>query len=212
MSADTWTAVFAGATALFTGAIAATGAWALIYAKRQLKQAHEAEMVHHLVRFIEQFESEPIVTYRRVTAEKRVKGTHYPVEAQNILNFFETIGLLVRRQYLDLEDVWSSFGYWMFNVHADLRDDIEQEQRDDASYYRDFCDLIERLREVEQEHGGSDDRPSRDEVLEFWRDEAKIGPGAPTRKRKVKATAKNTNQKQLDSGSGAPPAATASAT
>jgi hypothetical protein len=31
MSADTWTVIFAGATAAFTGAIAITGAWALLY-------------------------------------------------------------------------------------------------------------------------------------------------------------------------------------
>ncbi|HXM60519.1 MAG TPA: hypothetical protein VN950_06655 [Terriglobales bacterium] len=184
MSGDTWTVIFAGATAVFTGAIAITGAWALLYAKRQLAQARESDRVQHLVRFIEQFESEPLATYRRVTAEKRVRGTSYPTEAQNILNFFETIGLLVRREYLDVDDVWSSFAYWMFNVYADFREDIEQEQRDDPSYYQDFCTLIERLRKVEMEEGGRDDHPSKEEILDFWRDEAKLAAGAPVRKRK----------------------------
>ena len=190
MSADTWTVAFAGATAVFTGAIAITGGWALLYAKRQLRQAHESDRVQHLVRFIEQFESEPLANYRKVTAEKRVRGISYPTEAQNILNFFETIGLLVRREYLDVDDVWSSFAYWMFNVYADFREDIEQEQRDDPSYYQDFCALIERLRKVEIEEGGRDDHPSKEEILDFWRDEAKLAAGAPVRKRKPRKKAK----------------------
>jgi hypothetical protein len=195
MNADIWTAIFAGATAAFTAAIAVTGAWALIYARRQLTQAHEADRVHHLVRFIEKFEDEPMANYRKVTAEKRIRGTNYPAEAQNILNFFETIGLLVRREYLDVDDVWSSFGYWMFNVYSDLREDIEQEQRDDPSYYQDFCTLIERLRKVEEEEGGRDDHPSREEILDFWRDEAKLTAGAPVRKRKPRKKNKEDEQK-----------------
>ena len=53
--------------------------------------------------------------WRRVVAEKRLKGITFPVdEALRLLDFFETIGLLVRRGYLDESDVWSTFSYWMF--------------------------------------------------------------------------------------------------
>jgi hypothetical protein len=144
-------------TGVGTAVIAVTGVCALIYAHRQLKQAREAEKVKHLVDFIREFEREPMAGCRRKVAEKRVRGTAYPPEAQNILNFFETIGLLVRRGYLDVYDVWSSFGYWMFNIYADFREDIEQEQREDRSYYRDSTDLLQKLQEIEQEEGGSDE-------------------------------------------------------
>ena len=176
--------IFAGITAACTAIIAGTGVWALVYALRQLKQAHESDKVHHLVRFIEQFENEPMASYRRSLAEKRLRGASYPTEAQSILNFFETIGLLVKRGYLDVNDVWSSFAYWMFYIYADLREDIEQEQRDDGTYYGDFCDLVEQLRGIEKDEGCSDDRPSREEIRDFWRDESKLLTGSPVRKRK----------------------------
>jgi hypothetical protein len=176
------------ATALFTAIIAGTGVWALVYASLQLKQARESERMQHLLRFIEQFEHAPMAGYRKVVAEQRTKGVTYPAEAQEILNFFETIGLLVRRGYLDVDDVWSSFSYWMFNVYADFRDDIEQEQKDDDHYYQDFCALIELLRKIEKEADGNDDHPSREDILEFWRDELRTMAGAPVRKRKPRRT------------------------
>jgi hypothetical protein len=179
-----WADIFAGITAACYVLIAGTGVWALVYAKQQLKQARESEKVHHLVRFIEQFENEPMAGYRKALAEKRLKGTSYPPEAQYVLNFFETIGLLVRRGYLDADDVWSSFAYWMFNVYADLREDIEQEQRDDETYFGDFCSLIETLRKIEKDEGCSDDHPSREEIRDFWRDESKLTAGSPVRRRK----------------------------
>jgi len=113
------------------------------------------------------------------------------IEAEYILNFFEMIGLLVRRGYLDATDVWNCFSYWMFNVYADLREDIEQERRDDDTYYADFCDLIERLRQIEKKEGGNSDNPSREEITDFWRDESKLKTGSPVhrrwrRKKKVK--------------------------
>jgi len=185
MSADWWAVLLSGLTAMFTGAIAATGILALFYAKKQLAESRESEKVQHLVRFVEQFENEPMAQYRKAVATKRIEGEQYPAEAERILGFFETISLLVRRGFLDEYDVWSSFSYWMFNVYADFRDDIEQEQKDDPAYYRDFCDLIERLREIEAEPPPtSSDRPSREQIRDFWMDETQVLPGAPVRKRK----------------------------
>jgi hypothetical protein len=175
-------------TAIATVVIASTGVCALIYASKQLKQAREAEKVKHLVEFVREFETEPMSQYRKTTAEKRVKGTSYPPEAQKILDFFETIGLLERRGYLDVDDVWSSFGYWMFNIYADFREDIEQEQRVDKTYYLDSCELLQKLQKIEEEEGGSDGRPSKEEILDFWRDEAKTIAGSPLRKRRPRKT------------------------
>lgn len=175
--------VFDAVGACATVVIAGTGVWALIYAHLQLKQSRDSEMVKHLVEFIREFDSEPMTTWRKRVAEQRQKGIAYPDEAQHLLDFFETIGLLVRRGYLDVDDVWSSFSYWMFNIYADFRDDIEQMQRDDESYYSDSTDLLERLREIEHDENCNDDRPSRDEIAEFWKDEAEIVPGSPMKKR-----------------------------
>ena len=188
-------------TAAATAVIAGTGLCALIYASRQLAQAREAEKVKHLIEFIQEFEREPMVQYRKTVAEKRVRGTIYPPEAQKILDFFETIGLLVRRGYLDEDDVWNSVGYWMFNIHADFRDDIEQERRADKTYYQDSCELLERLHKIEEAKGSSDDHPSKEEIQNFWKDEVKALVGSPLAKSKPRKTTP-----KIDNGEAASPA------
>jgi hypothetical protein len=172
--------------------IAVTGVVAVVFAIFELSQKRQSDKIRHLLEKEREFERDPIARWRRVCAEKRLKGEEFPSEGQDLLNFFETIGLLVRRKFLDEHDVWSCFGYWMFNVYADLRDGIEQEQRDDGSYYLDFCNLIERLRKIEIEEGGQGDRPSKDEIREFWEDEAKVSDGQPVRKKARKRKPKST--------------------
>jgi hypothetical protein len=171
-------------TALATSVLALTAVAALGFTIIQLRRSRESDRIKHLLSFIHDFECDPIATVRRTVGEKFLAGEKYPVEAQNLLNFFETIGLLVRRKYLDINDVWSSFSYWMFYIYASFRDDIEQEQREDGTYYGDFCKLIERLRKIEKTKGCKDDRPSADEVRDFWEDEVKVVVGQPLRKRK----------------------------
>jgi len=171
--------------------IAATGVVALVFAVVELRQKRQSDKIGHLLEKEREFERDPIAGWRRECAKKRLKNEEYPSEAQDLLNFFETIGLLVRRKFLDVDDVWSCFGYWMFNVYADFRNDIEQEQKGDGSYYLDFCNLIEKLRKIEDQEGGQGDRPSKEDIREFWEDESKVGAGEPVRKarrRKPKST------------------------
>ena len=76
----------------------------------------------------------------------------------------------------------------MFNIYADFRDDIEQEQRLDKNYYGDSCELLKKLHEIEEEMESSDDRPSKEEILDFWRDESKPIVGSPLKKRRPRKT------------------------
>jgi hypothetical protein len=99
--------------------------------------------------------------------------------------------------YLDAHDVWNTFSNWMFSIYATFRGDIEQMQREDTNYYTDFCALLERLRTIEHEEGSDSDRPSREEIKEFWQDEAAIVPGSPLKRRK---RAKTNSPTKADSG------------
>jgi len=144
-----------------TVVIAITGIRALVYASGQLKESREAERVKHLLTFVREFDTEPMVNWRKSVAEKYLKGDDPFPDAERLLDFFETIGLLVRRDYLDANDVWNMFGIWMFGVYATFRDDIEQMQKDDATYYEDFCNLLTRLTAIERDRGQNADRPSR---------------------------------------------------
>ncbi len=171
-------------TAFFTGIIAITSVVALVYAHRELTQAREEAQVQHLMTFMAQFEQEPMVTDRRSYAEKKLKGVQDPPEEYDLLNFFDTIGLLAIRGYLNETDVWDSFSYWVFPIYADTRGTIEQDQKNDPNAYTNFLTLVERLKQIEVKHHGSTDRPSKEELREFWQGESGIVAGSPGKSHK----------------------------
>lgn len=159
-------------TAAATVLIAITGVVALVYAAMQLKQGHDDEKIKHLLEFNKEFDSEPMTIYRRTVAARRLEGIRYPPEAYRLLDFFETIGRLEQRGYLDDVDIWAMFSYWMFNIYEDFRGAIEEVQDDDRNYYKNSCALLEKLYKIDKKHGSASFRPSADEIKSFWEDEA----------------------------------------
>ncbi len=169
-------------TGVFTGIVAVTALVALWVADSQLKENHAEAQVQHLLALTQQFEQEPIATYRRGLAGNRLKNEQDPDELYAVLNFFETVGLLVDRGYLSESDVWDTFGYWVFNLNADARDIIEQQQRDDPNAFADFTSLVGRLQRIEAERRGTGARPSKEEVIEFYHEELSAGVGGPIKR------------------------------
>jgi hypothetical protein len=83
----------------------------------------------------------------------------------------------------------------MFNVYADARESIEEEQKEDASYYCDFSALIEKLRVIEANEGCTAYPPSSEDIEEFWKYELNVIPGKATVKhRKRTAPQKGDSQ------------------
>lgn len=170
-------------TAVFTGTLAVATLFALWYARGQLMQAHEEAQVQHLLQLAQQFQQEPMISYRQRLAEKRLKNEEEPPELYVELDFFEMIGLLVNRGYLDESDVWTTFSYPVFNLYTDTSDIIEQYRQDDPNAYTNFISLVRRLQRIETEHHGTIARLRKDQVMDFYREELKIGVGAPIESR-----------------------------
>jgi hypothetical protein len=118
-------------TGVFTTIIAFISVAALIYAHLQLKEAHEESQVQHLLSLQQQYEQEPMVTYRKIYATKRLAGVEDPPERYKMLDFFEEVALLVKRGYLSDTDVWKTFSSEIFPLYADSRDTIEQDRKKD---------------------------------------------------------------------------------
>ncbi len=181
-------------TAIFTGILAVTAVGALRYARDQIKEAREmvkaqlkdkreADQVQHLLTLVSEFDQEPMATYRRVLAEKRLKGEGDPLELYRVLDFFETVGLLVNRGYLNEEDVWRQFGYWVFHLNADseIRANVDFEQKRDPNEYAVYLSLVARLQRIDAAHGGTLSHLSKEDVMAFYREESKIVAGTPIR-------------------------------
>lgn len=171
-------------TAIFTAGLAMTGAFALIYAHWQLREAHEEAQVQHLVSFDQQYRQEPMVSYRKNYAKKRLAGVEDPPEEMNLLDFFETIGLLVNRGYLNGTDVWETFSSEVIPLRADARSFLDQEQKKDPTEYSNFTQLANLMESIDHEHHGTLSKPSNEDMQEFWNDEVATEVNSPMPKHK----------------------------
>jgi hypothetical protein len=192
-----WTAIFSGILAVIT----VTAVW---YARVQirdtreevevqLKHAHEEnqiqieearkeDQVQHLLVLVNEFDQEPMATYRKSLANKRLNTKNDdPLELYRVLDFFETVGRLVDRGYLNEEDVWSEFGYWVLNLNADsdMRANVEYEEKQNPNEYAVYLKLVARLQRIDAARGGNLANLSRNDILAFYREEAEIVGGTP---------------------------------
>jgi hypothetical protein len=177
-------------TAICTAVLAFTGVYALWFASQQLKQNREEAQVQHLLMLSAQYEQEPMVTYRKVCAQKRLAGDSEPPEEDRIISFFETVALLVNRGYLKETDVWETFSADIFPLYADARNMIADAQKDDPPTYLNFMSLVKKLKSIEAQQGGTSSTPSEDDVKGFWQDELDVTAGTPIRHRKRRTTSR----------------------
>jgi len=178
-----WTAFFTGALVGFTAALAAATIYAQFFAKAQIEEAHKEGQVQHLLLLVQQYDNEPMVTYRRRLAEQRLKGEEEPRDLYNVQDFFETVGRLVDRGYLDESDVWDDFGYPVLLLNADAGKLIQDYQQEDPAAYAGFTSLVKRMAQAESEHKGALQHTSADDVMNFYKEELSVGAGAPIKLR-----------------------------
>jgi hypothetical protein len=198
-----WEAV----VALSSVALVLTGLGAIAFAWKQLATQRDVARVDSLEKQVFYFESEHFLKFRKALAKSRIQGGRLsaidvddpPSEAYVLLNFFEHIGLLVRRKHLDVYDVWHSFAYWATPLYYDARRLIEYEQLEDLSYYDDFVWLISEMQRIQAERNGQPDIPSDEDLFYFYEDEAaELGasPRSVTKRRKPRPVAKPTEDAQ----------------
>lgn len=166
-------------TATCTVVITVTGLAAFILAYRQLHQDHEESQVAHVLDLDKQYATDPMISYRKAYADKRLRGVVDPDEEFELLDFFEGVGQLTRRGYLDLDDVYNYFSEDIFYIYADTRDEIDQTQKDDPPEYENLLWLVQRLEPIEAEKHGTQLHPSKDDLRSYWQGEELIIPGSP---------------------------------
>ena len=169
-------------TAIFTGVLAVTTVGVVWYAHAQITASHEGEQIQHLLALVNEFDQEPMATYRKGLANKRLNSKDDdPLELYRVLDFYETVGRLVDRDYLNEEDVWNQFGYWVLHLNADsdIRKNTDYEQQRNPNEYAEYLSLVARLQRIDAAHGGNLSHLSRDDVMAFYREEATIIGGTP---------------------------------
>jgi len=189
-------ALASAVTAFSTFLLFAAGAGALIFANRQIQESREQSKIQHLVEVVQQFDQSPMVDFRKSLADKRLDAKHkillpldpdnVPYAMSDVLDFFEHMGLLEKRGYLDKNDVWDEFSDFMFPLYADARPYIDSEQKKDRAEYANFTQLMKEMEQIEAEKEGGTVKPqSQEDIRDFYIGEAEDQPGAlPTHSRK----------------------------
>lgn len=95
------------------------------------------------------------------------------LEAEPILDFFETMALLLRRGALDKEMVWHTFFYWIDHYYEATKDVISKRQIQDPLVWKDFVAFATNLRRFQSERQGSPSYqpPSPEQVKSFLEEE-----------------------------------------
>jgi hypothetical protein len=170
-------------TAIFSGVVALTAICALWYAHSQIQEAHDEAQIQHLVTLVGQFDQEPMATYRKSLADKRLNTKDDdPKELYRILDFYETVGRLVDRGYLNEDDVWDEFGYWVLHLNSDtaMRENVEYEEKQNPNEYAVYQRLVDRLLRIDKARGGQLSNLTASDVTDFYREELTIVGGTPT--------------------------------
>jgi hypothetical protein len=175
-------------TAIATVIVAITGVVALLYAKSQLAEAHGQAQAENLQKQLERFDGTEMIHIRQKFACSRLDRNQNlkqsdpddaSAELYDILNFFEFIGLLTKKEALDKEDVWSSFGYWIDYYYLDSRELIAQLQKQQPYWFTDFTGLAESSANISQEKNlGQPIALSKEDLADFYRDECSSSSGA----------------------------------
>src|ERR1700760_2592844 len=150
-----WVAVQAIATVV----LVMTSGGAIAYAALQLRHEREYRSVNNLEKQLSFFLSGPFVAARRRLAQARVgqdglipwSVEEPPVVAFEVLDFYEHLGLLVKKGHLDLYDVWHTFYEWAQPVYIDMQQLVESEDSGYRGHYRDLQRMVRQMDEIQME-------------------------------------------------------------
>ena len=114
----------------------------------------------------------PAKKVQRVKAARGLRAGE-SLEAEPILDFFETMALLLRRGALDKEIVWHTFFYWIDHYYEAARDIIATRQQQDPEVWKDLVIFVETLRKFQTRQAGKGTYypPTPDQVADFLAEE-----------------------------------------
>lgn len=186
-------------TGYSTLAIAITAIVALAFAYDQIRESHDQARIQHLIEVVNQFDQKPMADIRTKLARSRIDQKHEtlvplkpddaPEEMYTVLDFFEHVGLLEQRGYLDKADVWAEFSSYLFPFYTDAQPVIYEEQKGTPATWEDLVLLMKDLQEVDarQENSIGSNQRTQNDLYSFYVDESTAQPGQPvptTRKKK----------------------------
>ena len=170
-------------TAFFTGLLSLVTLGTVIYGGMQLSDARKETRVQHLLTLEKEFQESPLAGFRSAVGKQRLARKEHGDELYPILSFFDTVGLLVHRGYLDDEDVWETFSYWILDYYADNAEEIAQLQKTDPNTYAEYSYLVVRMEEIDKQRHRAGAHVSKDDLTQFYKEESQVRADLPSKPR-----------------------------
>lgn len=162
------------AIAAFTGIVALIVTILLrLFESRRSRFSLGIELI---LKLDERFNSKELRDARRKAA-KSLLNKDNTYAADDVLDFFEMIGILVRRGALDEKMVWHIFFAWLHQYCHSAKEHIEAERQKDSTVWEDLVRLHDRLVKIEMRERRcrkSDIIPSEDSLKGFLKDESEL--------------------------------------
>lgn len=112
----------------------------------------------------------PAKRLQRVKASRDLLNGNV-LEAEPILDFFETVALLLRRGALDREIVKHTFFYWIDNYYEATEPFIVERQRTSPLIWKDLTALATNLRDLQRKQVPSYHPPTPEQTAAFLAEE-----------------------------------------
>jgi len=144
----------------------------------QLKRSRFSQSVDLILKLEERFSDSKAMIDKRKQAAKALRSnpSSPSSDIEDVLDFFETLGLLVRRKALDEEMVWNTFYHWLHRYWLLCESYIRTKQKTKLTLWGDYADLEKRLVDLEwkKTKRRDDIYLSNDELDEFLNDECDL--------------------------------------
>jgi hypothetical protein len=159
-------------------------------AEAQLKETRDEAKVQHLVDETVRFGQAPLALSRVALAKQRLdekNKTLKPLDAENppiemwdVLNACDQLGLLTRRGYLELNDVYNALGYYLLNFYADAEPAVLADRKEYPNSESQCTWLIEQMKPLEMKYdAGRSLRLSKEDLYWFYEEELHTQVGQP---------------------------------
>jgi hypothetical protein len=112
-------------------------------AAEQLSIRREQLKVQLYLEIRKEFDGARLVSARKRLAQQLMRDHSSDELQDDVMNFFEDMGMLFRRGYLDREMIWDTFGYYARNWWSACKDYIAEERAADHTFFTDFESLVE---------------------------------------------------------------------
>jgi hypothetical protein len=147
--------------------------------EQQLSVAREELRVAFYLDMRKQFDG-PLLSERRLLAQQLKAGALHNEINERVPDFFDDLGMLIRRDYIDHDMVWDTFSYCAKGWWTACKDYIATERANkggDTTLFSDFGNLVESIYADEMKKRGrtrAELELSTAEVQDFLDDETRL--------------------------------------